>query len=687
MSKQSNNLTPNNRIGFLTWLEWLVIAGIVLVAAAAVFTTFFSDTNGQGTVISQFASRADALDREPDPIRRDSMCIPLSAFGRSIDAQIPTNARVFLLNMLGPENQGNLGYYYFLNNYLYPREVAISLGTPPKFVNQGVEGRSPTNAEELAQAGYDLVLKQGPEGGWQPQVLRPLSPRPPEDRPGPISKTDTYISFLLPLAVALVGTRLVRWLFADLIPVLTTGELLASGLAVGMFLLTQFILLLRILGARLEWFIGMAIFIWALVEIVLLVRNRKSFRAEFNARYLWWLLLIPAAVVFWQLFRLAGLEGMSEYDAIAHWEFKGKLLYYTSGNEIWKWTSNPAYGYAILNNPLTVSLLYTFQWGVLGHINEFVIKLWNQWMLLLLVFAILGAGQFGGKRSWLTAATATIIVLLPITLLFARWEGSTIPFFFYVVLASMQLALGLAENEPGRLRLGLFIFMGSAMVKLDGGFLFGICGLLLLLDKQGRTVLWPVKKIGIAGLVGLIAWLPFFYFRAHALGHFNDKAPQLVMQNLPTAAKAAPMVWLELILRRLFNNDFASWTSPDNHHAIWSGKWMGLQSFADGATLGLGWVCLLALFYFLLNGQRLRRVALSIFVMSLVYSFVVCITFLGWSLGLEFQTGHFYTRALSDSDAASGGRYLYPVFMSCFVAGSILLSRRRMERLPDRIKK
>ena len=46
--------------------------------------------------------------------------------------------------------------------------------------------------------------------------------------------------------------------------------------------------------------------------------------------------------------------------------------------------------------------------------------------------------------------------------MFARWEGSTIPFLFYTVLASIQLALGLAENEPRRLKLGLFILMGSA---------------------------------------------------------------------------------------------------------------------------------------------------------------------------------------------------------------------------------
>lgn len=680
MSNRPNNLAVSGRIGFLAWVERIAMAGVVLVTVAAIFSTFFSNSgNDQGPVISQLADRANALARESNPIRRDAMCIPLSAFCRSIAAQIPTNSNVFLLGMLGPENSGSLGYYYFLNNYLYPRKVGISIGQPPKFTGHGVEGRNPTNTEELVRAGYDVVLQQAPDGRWQSRVLKPFSSRGPGSPPLP--KKDVYVSFLLPLAVTLAGTRMVQWLFSGLIPDLTIGELLACGLAVGVFLLTQFILLLRMMGMRLEGFVGLAIVIWALLEIGLLIRRRNSLRPKLNAYYWWALLLIPAAVVFWYLFHLAGSEGMLEFDAIASWEFKGKLLYYTSGHEIWAWASNPAYEYAILNNPLTVSLLYTFQWGVLGHIDAFVIKFWNQWMLLLLVFAALGAGQFGGKRSWLIAAASVIIVLLPITLMFARWEGSTIPFFFYVALASIQLALGLAENDPRRLRLGLFLLMGSAMVKIDGGFLFGVWGLLLLLTKEGRSVLWPINRIGVAGLVGLLAWLPYFFFRAHAIGHVNDKAPDMVIQNWATAIRAAPMTWVALISGRLFNNGFASWTAPDAHHAVWIGKWMGLKSLADSATLGLGWVCLLFLFYFCMNGQRRRRVMLSFFIVFIAYSIVLCITFLGWGLEQATQARNFFAIALTDGDTTEGGRYLYPLFISWFVAGSILLSRRKTEQV------
>ena len=50
--------------------------------------------------------------------------------------------------------------------------------------------------------------------------------------------------------------------------------------------------------------------------------------------------------------------------------------------------------YAHLDYPLLVPLLHALTYGALGHVNEFVTKFWNQWMLLLLAWAVLGAGRF-----------------------------------------------------------------------------------------------------------------------------------------------------------------------------------------------------------------------------------------------------------------------------------------------------
>ena len=74
--------------------------------------------------------------------------------------------------------------------------------------------------------------------------------KPAETKLKPIPEGDGIIALLLPLAAAIVGSRLVRWLFRDLKEVLSTGELLASGLAVGAFFLTQLTLGLRLAGVR-----------------------------------------------------------------------------------------------------------------------------------------------------------------------------------------------------------------------------------------------------------------------------------------------------------------------------------------------------------------------------------------------------------------------------------------------------
>ena len=685
-----NKTVQNYKPGLFTWLEWCVMAGFFGVAVAAVVTTFLPQKTdyGEQSVFSQLESRAGALEQETDPVRRDALCIPLSSMCRSLDAQIPTNSRIFLLDMLGPENASKIGYYFFFINYLYPREVSVSLGKPPTIEFNGMAGSSPASIEDVTKAGYDLALKLSPEGGLQSQVLRPMTPRADKGRIAPIPEADTWIAFLLPLAVALAGSRLARWLFKDLEGVLTTGEWLACGLAVGIFLLTQLNLGLRMLGLRLEQMLAVTIAAWALVELALLVRRWHSHRPQLDASYLWWLLLIPAGVIFWCSFRLAGLEGTQEFDAVMCWEFKAKLIYYTAGRDMWTWASNPAFGYAHLDYPLAVPLLHAFTYAVLGHVNEFVTKFWNQWMLLFLAAAVLGAGQFPRRLPWLTASTITAIILLPITFLFARTEGGTIPLFFFFALASIQIAMGLVEKQPARLRLGLFLLMGAAMVKNEGVILLGIWGFLLLLNRESRAVFWPIKNAGMAAVLGFLAWIPYVLFRSHvSFVHPDTLGMGILLHNWKTGLGFEPMVWLAIVSGRFLNNNFASWSAPDNQHAVWNGQWSGVGSLVDGATLGLGWVCLLALVLFWLRGHRLRWAALFLFALLIIFSIPICLEVLSCSLSLHQAASEpsqliNYSSALSCGDTKNSGRYLFPVLMSWPVVISILLCCRRTEQIP-----
>jgi hypothetical protein len=664
------------KISFFIWLECGAAAAAALMAFAAIYQTFLAapGPSGEG-MFSQYQQRATKLASENDPVKRDSLCIPLSAFGRSVDAQIPTNARVYLAGMLGPEGSGNLGYFYFLSYYLFPREVAISVGQSPVFNLAGIaQGRNPTNFDELAQAGYDLVLQPTPEGRWESRALKPLPAT--QAKPEPIAGSDTVIAFLLPLAVALAGSRLVRLLFKELESTLSFGELLACGLAIGIFFLTQSILALRMAGFRPEHILSWLVMAWAVAEVVLLFRRRGAQFSQFNVHYLWWLLMIPAALMLWCLFRLAGTEGLLEFDAVAFWAFKAKIFYLCAGPELWTWFKNPTLAYAHLDYPVTVPLLHTLTYGAIGHLNEFVTKFWNQWMLLLLGAAVLGAGKFPYKKPWLIASVATVVILMPMSVEFARTEGGTIPMFFFTVISSLQIALGMAEQRPERIRLGLLLLMATAMVKFEGVVLLAFWGAVLLLDKDSRAAFLPLRKIALVGLLGFAGWIPYLIFRLHHPAPHPESAwlGDLV-KNFGSILTIAPMTCLAFLSRRFFNNDFANWISPDNQHAVWSGKWMGLESFFDSATLGLGWMCLLVFIVAWWHGGKLRWTVVRLSLVFLVFALFI---------GVVWCSTHSeplnYTGALSGSERITGGRYLYPAMMSWFVAGFVLLVRAAPEK-------
>jgi hypothetical protein len=79
------------------------------------------------------------------------------------------------------------------------------------------------------------------------------------------------------------------------------------------------------------------------------------------------MLLVPSGLILWYQFRLAGLLGLQEIDAVAMWAFKTKLLHYSAGKEMWTWFRNPALTYAHLDYPLLVPLLHALTYGALGQ--------------------------------------------------------------------------------------------------------------------------------------------------------------------------------------------------------------------------------------------------------------------------------------------------------------------------------
>jgi hypothetical protein len=140
------------------------IPGLIITLLAAILTVclvwpqiFPGPDQANAMNLPNLDKRAAMLRQTSDPIRRDSVCIGLSAMGRQLDQALQPDARVYLANMLGPTNTPALGYYYFLRNYLFPRDVEISVG-PAIFSDKEFDGTNADSPAILQTNGFDIVI-------------------------------------------------------------------------------------------------------------------------------------------------------------------------------------------------------------------------------------------------------------------------------------------------------------------------------------------------------------------------------------------------------------------------------------------------------------------------------------------------------------------------------------------------
>ena len=102
---------------------------------------------------------ADQMEHVTNWIERDQHYgVGLAAMGRELDAAIAPDARVFVSGMLGPTNLGKGGYYYFLKNYLFPRDVEISLDGKAISGGDGFYGVPCDSPDVLRSNGFDFLI-------------------------------------------------------------------------------------------------------------------------------------------------------------------------------------------------------------------------------------------------------------------------------------------------------------------------------------------------------------------------------------------------------------------------------------------------------------------------------------------------------------------------------------------------
>jgi hypothetical protein len=150
-------------------LQWPMALVTGLVGALVVWLAWPKIFPGPGQAdemtLPGLDRRASQLRQITDPVKRDAQCNETSAGARSLDRALAPDAHAFLAGMLGKENASKLGYYFFLRNYLFPREVEISLDRKAIFHEWWFEGVSYKSPAELRANGFDILLRMPTNGG------------------------------------------------------------------------------------------------------------------------------------------------------------------------------------------------------------------------------------------------------------------------------------------------------------------------------------------------------------------------------------------------------------------------------------------------------------------------------------------------------------------------------------------
>jgi hypothetical protein len=478
--------------------------------------------------------------------------------------------------------------------------------------------------------------------------------------------TFNLVAFILPLATALAGMRLSRWILGEKFAAqFGFGFRFAFGLAVGMLVFTQAVLLCALVGFNGAPLLAWAALIWGGIETVLLAIKFpvawKSFK--FQTGHLWLLLLLPLVYSWWVFGELSTLEGTLEYDANAFWVFKAKILYLEQGTDLVNVLRQSNLAYMHMDYTMLVPCLYTFGYGAVGGVDEFVNKVWPFWMMVTLCIGILSFARVWQNPRPLPIVVATLISFLPATLQFIRNEGGTIPMVFCIGLTTLLFVSAACTESEVVFPAILLACAVCFSTKLEGAVFaaFCCCGLLPFCLRRN----WLKNKgVWISAAVAAASLLPYAFYRmtkpiAHPESHWMHtftSDPGSVLHHFPQA------LFLN-IAARFFGPQYFQWTA-DGDHLQWTGHWTGLGSLVNAELSVLPWLLLVFLVFSLIFKPR-GRIALGILsaVILGVFTFlsfvVVCLP-------------HWDLTQLVNLACNISGRHYYPFFVAWFLGVAAL---------------
>jgi len=590
--------------------------------------------------------------------------------GRHIDLILPADARVFMTDMTGPTNYSKIGFYYYMTYFLFPREIGVSLDQPTRITKDGFPGLGIGSNQEIFSQGYSMRVDLGPDNLLQCKIPPGLQVREVTNPDWFNSNSDKVVAFLLPLLTALAGMWLFRLLFPDLSKRMPLVEQLAYALGLGMMALAAITLGVKLCGFhgyRLIFLItaaGSAAEVWRDRKMLLLEMNAGCRRVAVRPTIL--ILLAAGLLVFLVLFRLAGLQGLVEFDAVMAWSLKAKIMHLYAGNDLVQWFSSPRLTDAHLDYPTLVPSLHAATYDSLGHVDEFVTKFWPTWMLLLLIAALLSINRNGKSPLPVPGVALLGLLLLPAIQTFVQMEGGTLPMVFFTVLGLVQFGLWLVTSDQSRLGLGLTLLFGAAMAKFEGFIILALTGMWLLLPSARRSLKISPPACRILAFC-LLAALPFICLRVQIPSlHFESGWMGYAFHNPAGTLSCWPGLFLCLLGQFFLARDFARW-SWESGQFHWIGRWDGPSSLFNHPTMGLAWVCLFMTIALWFAIPARRGVIIWIMAMLAGTMASFCLVF------ASFVNITNLARVTGYTDDTIAGRYLLPVLLAWFATILIMM--------------
>jgi hypothetical protein len=644
----------------------LVVFGCLM--AAMQILGFNSKRLGMASVAGSL-SMGEYLANTPDITKRDTVVNVAAGGDRTLDLELPPDARVFITGMTGPTNAIKVGGYFYMTYYLFPRDVEVTLDEP-RFTAHGIQGRTTESDTDIQANGFNVRVDITPEGKTQVEgnVPRKLPSNPAWFG----SWRDGITAFLLPVLTALSGVWLLRLLASPgLCGRMPMAEQLACGLGLGIMAVAAFTLGVKLCGFHGR---GAILALTAFGSAAGLWRDRRDFGngiagvcRQMISSPVTMAIAAIGLVVFLIHFRLAAVMGLVEFDAVADWAFKAKIFFLCTGHEIVGWFSNPRLAYAHMDYPTLVPSLHAATYDSIGHVDEFVTKFWPAWMLLFLLMALASLSRGKNGRFHAPLFFLLGVLLLPFTQAYVQMEGGTLPMVFFTVLGFVQCAAGLAEMDRSRLGLGLTLLFGAAMSKFEGVIFLALTAGGLLLMPKAWPLLKPSPKAWRVPAFCLLAALPFLWLRAQIpVLHYESGWAGFALAHPGLTFSSAPKIFLIMLARLFLDPSFAQWSATGGQ-LHWTGHWDGLWSLFNHVTFGLPWVCVLMTLILWTAAPARRPVILwtlavyagAMIIFSVVFASFVSIT--GLNDVIAART--------ADNET---GRYLFPMLLAWTAAMVIL---------------